>query len=539
MRLVLYQGQSMVTQMTVSGDSLLIGSSPQCHVYLPDMRIALHQLLITRTPDGWKLQQLDTSKPALLNGATIVEDRILQTGDNVAIVDYTLKIYPDVEDRPAVPKPAAPSPAARAGAFQLPADALVKRPDEPIGLAGGRLEVLAQVCFQAASAGSIDEFMRRVLTTLTEALPSRAAWIGLAPDAQGRFAFSVGLGPTGELTDAPDLCRKVQHRCIDRRQYLCLPTCPQSDIGSLIAGPFICGNRPAGLLYLDRSPAQPRFGEAELDALRLLAAQLTPLAGRIAAQQTRQQDHPGAGELAVAHQIQSRLTPRILPRWPDLDILALQEPGTAYVGDIYDVVQLPNNLAAAVVASAVAPGCEPAVMMAEVRAAFRVAALHADAPHVLLRELNWLVYDGQPGHSLCCCTVLLDPARGAMQYSTAGRVGAYIIDSRGRARGLVGVPKSPVGTTAAADYQTNPEQLDPGETLGLFTTGLETLANAAGQNFGRQRLLDRLCKGFSQPLMAVSDDLATEIRIFRQGGRQPDDITALLLRRLQVAPAQA
>ncbi|MFQ6048467.1 MAG: PP2C family protein-serine/threonine phosphatase, partial [Phycisphaerae bacterium] len=252
---------------------------------------------------------------------------------------------------------------------------------------------------------------------------------------------------------------------------------------------------------------------------------------------TRQETQPSADQLGLAQQIQARLAPAILPRWDELDIAVFREPGSARTGDMYDIVQLPNGLAGIVIAHASANGPDPAIMISQVQAAFRVSALHGDAPHVLMRELNWLIYDAQSDHRLACCAVLLEPRSGAIEYCTAGQPGAHIIDQSGRARGLVGLPNPPVGAELASTYASRPEQLDPAEVLVLFTPGFETLSNRSHQPFGRRRLIETLCRSIGQRPTAMLDDLATELRIFRQAGNQPDDITVLLVRREAHQPA--
>ena len=522
----------MVSQMTVRGDSLLVGSSRLCEVYLQDMRVAERHLLITRTSQGWLLRQLDASRAlAKINDSALTGDHLLRTGDQVAVADYVLTVYPDVEERPATDKAEPTGVRQKVSTFQLPADAVVKHQDEPLSVPGSCLEGLAQVCFQASRCGDVGDFMRRALTVVTQRIPSRVAWVGLAPDGRGGFAFSLGLSATGQTVNAPELCRRLYNRCIDRKQYLCLPACSHGAARSLMAGPLLSAGKPAGMIYLDRTSSQPRFGPADLDALRFLCTQLTPFAGMAASYEVGQRRPAEASELVATHEIQDRLTPSIMPTWPELEIAAARSPGTVRASDVYDVVQLPgSNLAAVVVASAAATGTGPALLMAEIRAAFRVSAVHADSPHVLMHELNWLVYDGQAGHSICCCAVLVDPGTGSVRYCAAGTPGACILDQSGRARGLVGVPKPPIGVEQTVAYDTRPEQLDIGETLVLFTGGVDSLTNASGQSFGRQRLFDSLSASCTQSVVAMLDDLTTELRVYRHGGKQPDDITVLLLR---------
>jgi hypothetical protein len=139
-----------------------------------------------------------------------------------------------------------------------------------------------------------------------------------------------------------------------------------------------------------------------------------------------------------------------------------------------------------VLGHAMAAGPESAILMAEVRAGFRIALLHADAPHFVLKELNWLVHepDSQVQHPMRCVTGLLDPASGKLRYSTAGQPGVYLVRRSGEAEDLVRGRLPPLGEQPQMEYNLEEAQLEPGESLLLFTRGLITATSAAGEPFG-------------------------------------------------------
>ena len=167
--------------------------------------------------------------------------------------------------------------------------------------------------------------------------------------------------------------------------------------------------------------------------------------------------------------------------------------------------------------------------MAEAQATFRLAALHKDPPHVFLRSLNWVLYDGEDDHPLNCFVGTIDPQTGQIRYALAGEARAFIIGNRGEERRLGTLePTPPLGVVRSAAYALLPEQLAPSETLVVFTPGVTTARNRNNEVFGEERFINILCDGFGQLASAMLKEMLTDLRSFTEGGVQPEDITVLL-----------
>ena len=210
-----------------------------------------------------------------------------------------------------------------------------------------------------------------------------------------------------------------------------------------------------------------------------------------------------------------------------------REPGRERSGDIYDVVRLPNNSIAFLVAHTPAAGALPGVLMVQAQTAFRSAAMHQDSPNAFLRALNWLLYDGQRDHPLHCFTGVIDPATGELRYAQAGHVAAFIVSARGEERSLAPEEPAPeLGLAKTTVYPLLTEQLEPGETFVLSTPGVSTAKNRREETFGEERFVNILCDGFGQLASATLKEMLTDLRNFTEGGSQPDDITVLLAHRV-------
>ena len=239
-----------------------------------------------------------------------------------------------------------------------------------------------------------------------------------------------------------------------------------------------------------------------------------------------------ADELTLLHQIQAQLDLRSVPQWPELQIAAYAKPGLKEAGDVYDIMRLPNGLAAVMIGRIHASTARAALAMAEVRSAFRIAGLHADPPHIQLKALNWLLYDEKEPCVLDVAILVTNPKTGAAEFCTGGAIGAVVIDPRGNSRSLVDAERPAVGTTKGYEYASSSERLRVGETLALFSPGCCTTENIEGEPIGAERFQDALCDGFGQSASVALDDLVSDQAAFLKNGRPPADITILLVRRV-------
>ena len=283
------------------------------------------------------------------------------------------------------------------------------------------------------------------------------------------------------------------------------------------------------MIYIDTGGRGRRYNQQKLDFFMLLcgvyAAQLDAIFKQFASVRSAMVE----GQVALAHEIQRRLTPRKLPQLDQLQFGAFREPGRDSAGDIYDIVKLGNGMASFMVAHTPATGPLPSMLMAQTQAAFRTAAMHQDAPHGFLRTLNALLYDGEKDHPLNCFAGVIEPWTGKLRYAVAGHTGAYIINNRGEERRLGDRKTTPqLGLARTAAYPLLPETLEPHETLVAFTPGVTTAKDRNGETFGEERFVNILCDGFGQLASTMLKEMLSDLRTFTEGGTQPDDITMLL-----------
>ncbi|WP_327102644.1 SpoIIE family protein phosphatase [Nonomuraea glycinis] len=256
-------------------------------------------------------------------------------------------------------------------------------------------------------------------------------------------------------------------------------------------------------------------------------AHLTGIAGLLAQALERARLYDAKHQLAQA--LQSSLLPRRLPELPGLDVAARYLPATRGMdigGDFYDLIDLGDHMAAAVIGDVQGHDTTAAALMGQVRSAIHAYARAGSSPGDVLRHTNRLLTELSPNRFTSCLYVSLDLSRGLACMASAGHL-PPLLHSPGAP---VGVLESPpgllLGIDADAEYPTTEFELPPGAVLALYTDGL---IESPGIDLGDAilGLAAELSRLADQPLQSVAETLIAPSAAVHH---RTDDIAMLLLR---------
>jgi sigma-B regulation protein RsbU (phosphoserine phosphatase) len=123
---------------------------------------------------------------------------------------------------------------------------------------------------------------------------------------------------------------------------------------------------------------------------------------------------------------------------------------------------------------------------------------------------------------------LLD-ADGTLEFVPASQPSPLLL-RQGQVSELYSGGSFPVGLLEEASFQASRIQLEPGDTLLLYTDGV-TEAEDRGQNqFGVERLKEVLSQNPDSTLEAIQTQILSAVGRFAEGAGQSDDITLLVVR---------
>ena len=266
-------------------------------------------------------------------------------------------------------------------------------------------------------------------------------------------------------------------------------------------------------------------------------------------------------DLQIGQQIQLGFLPEMLPQPPGWEIAARFEPAREVAGDFYDSFILSNNYVSLIMGDVSDKGITAALFMVLFRSLLR-AFTQQDYSTGLLDRLN---EDSKGGSSLerrrtfpsvgrlalenaieltnnyilnnhastnMFATIffgILDPISGMLIYVNAGHEPPLIFN-QGQVKARLKPTGLAVGMMPDVDYEIHQTQLDPGDTLLIYTDGVIEAKNPSGQSFGRNGLLELLEKP-DLSATALLSRIETNLRAHIAEAAQLDDITMLAVRR--------
>ena len=287
-------------------------------------------------------------------------------------------------------------------------------------------------------------------------LVARAAR-GLEEEVEQGLRIPLGRGFAGRIAAQrkPILLEDVDHADVLN------PLLREKGIKTLLGVPLIVEDRVIGVLHV--GCLTPRAFTA------VEAGLLERAADRIGLVVDRARQH------TVAELLQRTLLPAQLPAVPGLELAARYLPAvddTHVGGDWYDVVPLPGARVGVAIGDVVSRGVRAAAVMGQMRIALRAYALDGDGPGPVLDRLDRLVRGLGEREMATVAYGVFDPATGRLTLALAGHLAPLVIPQHGEARLLEGVRSRPIGVVAARRYEEVEFDLEPGDTLVLYTDGL-------------------------------------------------------------------
>jgi len=237
-------------------------------------------------------------------------------------------------------------------------------------------------------------------------------------------------------------------------------------------------------------------------------------------------------ELRLAGAVQRRMIPSSAPDIPELDIGMAYAPCFELAGDFFDFIPLGDGNLGIAVCDVVGKGVRASLLMASIR-----ASLRAHASYVY--ELSDVI--GHVNRDLCRETStrdfatlfygVIDTRSGLFTYVNAGHMPALFVrdgectelDTSG---GIIGLDKE-------SSWRHRSVQLEPGQTLMIYSDGLSDAMNFQDESFGRKRIVAALLDAVAdhEDAETITAHILWEMRRFTGLQERFDDLTIVTVKR--------
>lgn len=285
--------------------------------------------------------------------------------------------------------------------------------------------------------------------------------------------------------------------------------------------PLIAQARPIGALGLLYSDKNGFTG----DERNLLVALGSSIAQSLQRAMLYEQEHD------LAEGLQQAMLPRRVPEVPGAQIAVRYRSarlGRDIGGDWYDVIPLPGGRVGTVIGDVQGHDTHAAAVMGQLRIVLRAYAAEGHSPATVMARASVFLHELDTDRFATCTYAEADLTTGVVQMVRAGHVDPLVRDADGSCRKVLVEGGLPLGLSAEfgrLEYPVSTVELDPGQTMVLFTDGL---VEQPGSDLDEGvQLLTAMIRNGPQDLQRLADRLCESVD--ERGGE--DDVAVLLLRR--------
>lgn len=236
-------------------------------------------------------------------------------------------------------------------------------------------------------------------------------------------------------------------------------------------------------------------------------------------------------ELEKVSIVQKNLLPQTIPQLPDVEVGVYYETCIQIGGggDYYDFIEFPDEKLGIAVADASGHGPSAACIMAITRAMFRDIAREHKEPGKVLEQLNTKVDGNYPrGNFVTMLYSVLDLKTG--EFVSANAAHPFPIYGKKETTTVMEGKTGMILGMFPGSYPETKITLKPGDSLILFTDGIEEQKNKNREEFGYERIIEAYKEHCNRSPQELITEIVAAADEFREDLSRGDDFTFVSLR---------
>jgi sigma-B regulation protein RsbU (phosphoserine phosphatase) len=510
-------GSASGEKHTLGSEPVIIGRSPdRCRVVLPANAVSREHAKIIPANGQYYVEDLQSRNKTYLNNK-VVEGRWpnpLKNGDNIKICDFLFSFH----DETAKPLPRSPK----------------DRPHRDADDEEETSNTTVEATFQRASPQQFldlqpSEKLRALLdisTALSKTLNVEALLPQIADELfkvfkQADRCFIIEVDDDQRLRpvvvklrrQAPGnerFSKTIVRKCLEKLEsYLSEDASSDADmnaaqsiaefkIRSVMCVPLATQEgQPLGVIQLDSQDRTKKFSQDDLKLLICVAGQASIAIENARLHETILAQQKIEDENRAATRVQRGFLPQSFPLLPGYEFFAHYTAARTVGGDYYDFIPLADGKLAVLLGDVSGKGVPAALLMARLSGEARVAMLtQADVAAAITHLNEQLMQANLEDRYVTLSAAVIDPKHHRVELVSAGHLSPWAY--RHGPKKLVKVFEKdtgdfPVGWVPGHKYSAFSVELGPGDSLIVYTDGIEDAQPASGLRFteeGVRRAVD-------------------------------------------------
>jgi len=376
-----------------------------------------------------------------------------------------------------------------------------------------RLWELEAIRAIATSIGGVEDrtaLAEELVAHLVALLGPRSAALFLESDE----VPSAGFGP--DVLDS-DAVRRARNQAITTDDVLAVPlTVDQGSLGVLVVA------------YKEAREGTEAFNDRDRRLLELFALQVSvALEYARLARESVERDRLRR-EMEVAATIQGHLLPQSLPEFEGIRIHARSNPTRHVAGDTHDIL-VHDDALIVTVTDVSGKGVGAGLIASGVQAGVRLLAPEGFELDDLARRLNTFLHGATGDNRFATFAMVRIERDGRLAAVNAGHCPILIRKRDGR---VVQIASSglPLGILPDARYSTETLQMEPGDTVFLYTDGLTEAEDPTEEEFSQRRLTAAVADApCDEGPNVAADAVFDAVEAFTRGTPLHDDATLVVV----------
>ncbi|MDA0833734.1 MAG: SpoIIE family protein phosphatase [Planctomycetota bacterium] len=554
--LTLLQGGES-TPFDLNKSPMVIGRHPDCEVRLDSNMISRRHAQIVTNNGKHLIEDLGSGNGTFVNGQQITAPTELKHDDRIK-VGPMLFHYTASAPTPA-PSASSPKTASPPNEFGIDfggdeaQEGTVMGTVRPAGGFGllevqpeAKLKAVLEITRNLAGTVSPEALLPKILETLFNVFPHADRGCILFKDtASGKLIPKAVKHRKSSDDDSVKLSRTIVNKVLSEKsailsadaandaRFEASESISNLTIRSMMCAPLLDLNgEPIGIINIDTQNAFKQFRDDDLELLVAIAGQAALSYENARLLVSHMEKMKQDGEMQIAQAVQRALLPEELPQADGYQFFASYDAAQAVGGDYYSSIQLDDGRICLAFGDVAGKGVPGALIMSRISSCVQnVMQYVSDVGEAATAINNHMCVNMVEGRFVTFLLIILDPKSNEMTMVNAGHMSPMIRRPDGSIDEFpddaVGMP---IGVMEDYPYEVVSRTISAGETIVLFTDGVDEAMNPAGDLYTLERMREFI-KNSKPDAEELGRALLSDVRRHAAGRPQNDDITIMTLGR--------
>lgn len=551
--------------VNLTGETQIIGrDADRCQIVIPHHAVSREHAKIIVQNGAYFIEDMKSRNHTFVNSKQ-VENRVqLKSEDRIKICDFLFQFRDERVQKPG----------------KLPSWMQKEQPDAEEGDPGGMTtieatqgKVSAQDFLQVAPADRLRALLD-ISTSLSKTLDLEPLLSQIADTLLGVFkqadrCFVLQLDDAGRPIprvvksrhthlDDTRFSRTIVKKTLEAMQSFLSEDAssdaalgPAASIAEFKIRSVMCvplansDGRPVGAIQLDTQNRSKKFNTDDLNLLTIVANLASVAVEKARMHESVLAREKEQKEIELARTVQLGFLPQTVPVVEGYEFYSHYSPAQTVGGDYYDFVPLSDGRVAVVLGDVAGKGVPAALLVAKLSSEVKFSLVTESSAAKAISKLNdQMIRGGLQDRFVTLAAIILDPVAHQITIVNAGHMIPKLY--KGSTRELSNAHSDeatglPLGVEPGFQYDATIMEMEPGDTITVYTDGVSDAMSPSGEMFGYDRVDRYLLPEMPSVAEAakpkrIGEKLVTEVRKHANGRAQNDDIAVVTFGRLALAP---